>query len=361
MVSRTVADMPSPAVQRQWLSELVRRWHSINDERLSGRLNPPLFILDEAPSRLGYWDATQRTLGISISHLIASSWLEVELTLRHEMAHQVVSEMFDVADSPPHGVLFQRACGLLGITGSARSERSFDASEQRLIQRVRKLLNLAGGTSSHEAQAALAAANRLLLKHNLDTIDLKNDCEYGFRWVGEPKGRVPLERKVVASILQDFFFVQCIWIRTTIVQSNKSGSVLEILGQGHNLEMAAYVHDVLLAELNRLWLSYRQADPRGRKGARIRNDYRLGVLMGYREQLQAERTVSAAQGLVWVGEPGLKTFFSERHPRVHRRSGGRYRLGGVHEDGKRDGHRVRIYRAMKKSKPRSRGRLLSGR
>ena len=356
---RTPQEIPLQ-LQRQWLIALRERWERINRSELDGRLKAPLFALDDATQRLGRWDPTTRTLGVSLDHMIANTWLEVELTLRHEMAHQVVYELFGAAQAAPHGALFQRACVLLGIEGSPRAKHGLNVHEKRLLGRVRKLFNLASSTNVHEAQAALAAANRLMLQHNLKKLDVNASQEsYGFRWLGRPLGRIPLEQKLVGSVLQDFFFVQCIWLRTGLLQGDKVGSVLEIVGQQHNLVLAEHVHGVLVEALNRLWLAYREAAPKERRGRAVRNAYRIGVMMGFREQLEQQRSECSEQGLVWMGEPGLDDFFGRRHPRTQRLRGGRYRTSGAHKDGRRDGLRLRIRPVFDGSSPRRRGNLLS--
>ena len=89
------------------------------------------------------------------------------------------------------------------------------------------------------------------------------------------------------------------------------------------------------------------------------NAYRIGVMMGFREQLEQQRSECSEQGLIWMGEPGLDEFFGRRHPRTQRLRGGRYRTSGAHKDGRRDGLSLRIRPVFDGSTPRRRGNLLS--
>ena len=59
-------------LQRQWLRALRERWETINRRELNGELKPPLFALDDTTKRLGRWDPTTRTLGVSVDHMIAN-------------------------------------------------------------------------------------------------------------------------------------------------------------------------------------------------------------------------------------------------------------------------------------------------
>lgn len=351
-------------VQRRWLRYITRTWHCANNDYLGGQLRPPQFELGRSERWLGQWTANTRTLSIAIDHIAtADTWLDVALTVRHEMAHQVVSEVFNASNAEPHGELFRRACRMLAVDSSPRAEVNASAESKRVRDRIQKLLRLAGSDNPHEAQSAMAAANRLLLRHNLERVDAEdkgaNGREgYSWRWVGSPTGRVTLERKLASMILADFFFVECIWIGTWS-PAGKKLSVLEIIGANHNLELAEYAHDYLTRTLDTLWAIYRGANPGG--GNARRNEYRAGVLMGFRQHLTAEREACQTEGLIWLGDPALSEFYDRRHPRRSRLSRSRYRIGDAHQAGLADGRQIRIRGGVGKGQaPGGGGRLLPG-
>ncbi len=326
-------------LQRRFLFHLSRKWATFNADHLDGQLKTPQFALDESTTRLGRWDPLTRTIGISIEHLLEATWLEIELTLRHEMAHQFVSEVFD-GKGRPHGVLFQRACRMLQISASPRAERTPSEASRRAMEKVRKLLNLAGSDNPHEAQAAMAAANKLLLLHNLDELDAKADPGFSWRWIGAPTGRVTLERKLISGILISHYFVRAVWMRTTMPITGKQASVLEVLGRPHNLDLAQYVHTYLDRTLDTLWKRYKKAT--GAKGNAVRNEYRVGVLMGFRDHLKSQTQQHQEQGLIWTGDPGLQEFVRERFPRLVSMRRSSYRVGTAHDRGREDGRQIRI-------------------
>ncbi|MFT7621099.1 MAG: hypothetical protein ACI9WU_000260 [Myxococcota bacterium] len=327
-------------VQQHWLRCLFSDWKTINLASLTGQLEPPQFTLDDSERRLGRWDPNTRTIGISIHHLLTAPWLEVELTLRHEMAHQVVHELLGGLGAQPHGPAFVKACRMLGIGSSPRVPDPGTEEGRRVLARVRKLMNLASSDNPHEAQSAMAAANKLLLKHNLDLQDDDAAAAYSWRWLGQPTRRVTLDRKLIASILQSHFFVQPIWVQTRMPDNRPtSGRMLEVLGLRHNLDLAEYAHDYLIRTLDQLWNTRKRTHGGGNAG---RNDFRSGVLMGFQEHLSEQTEVHEEQGLVWLGDPALDDFMSGRYPRTRSMSAGRYRRGDAHAAGKAAGRDLRI-------------------
>ena len=129
-------------LQRQWLHSLLLRWEHINLDFLDGKLTAPTFVIDDSKTRLGRWDPHTRTIGISKHHLLEHTWAEIEDTLKHEIAHQVVTELFDAGGSKPHGDLFHRACRMLGMDRSPRSTQDMPPEHVRILKRITRLLNL---------------------------------------------------------------------------------------------------------------------------------------------------------------------------------------------------------------------------
>jgi hypothetical protein len=340
------ADTLTPALRKAWLDRLREVWRRVNHEKLADRLRPPVFTIDVGPDRrLGRWEVATRTLGISEAHIWQHPWLEVVDTLKHEMAHQVASELLGAKGETAHGASFAQACRMVGVdaaaTGAPKTEGG-DASD-RILAKVRKLMALAASPNAHEAEAAMAAAHALLLKYNLDLPTTTNP-DYGARRLGESAAALPLEWKLVASILGEFFFVECIWLSVYNPRLDRDERLLEVMGSHTNLEMAAYAHDFLHHACEQLW---RQHAHRLRlSGARERREFVAGVLMGFRDKLRGERQQAAGRGLVWLGDPGLKRWFRERHPSVRSMSGGGVRRGAAHEAGVAAGQDLRLHRGI---------------
>lgn len=342
-----------------WLRRLRHEWREINEERLGHAMLPPLFIIDQGDGRLGRWSARERLIGIAEHHIWEHAWDEVLDTLRHEMAHQYVHEILGAGDERPHGGAFSHACELLGIEpgASGRPAGPGDARADRILARVRKLLALAASANVHEAEAAMAKANTLLLRYNLELPADGEHPGYAARRVGASAAALPLHWKQVATLLDGYFFVECIWVGCYNARRDRMERNLELCGTPANLDFAAYVHDFLHREVERLWGLHRPAHPgpvRSRK-----REFVCGVLEGLSARLEAERGHNRERGLIWVGDPGLDGYFADRHPRVRRLGSGGVRMTGAYHAGEEEGRRLTIHKPVREGRG-SGGRLLPG-
>ncbi len=120
--------------------------------------------------------------------------------------------------------------------------------------------------------------------------------------------------------------------------------MLEVCGTPANLEMAAYVHAFLTHAADHLWREHKRA--KGLRGDRDRRTYLAGVMAGFLEKLNAQRTVNRQQGLVWVGDADLDGFYRKRHPRiVHVRHAGTRRTE-AHAEGREAGRRIVLHKPV---------------
>ncbi len=332
---------------RAWVEQLRSEWRNANRELLKSALMPPVIMLDETTARLGSWQAVGRLLTIARAHIERDPWREVLDTLRHEMAHQYAHEVLRATDESAHGPAFAHACAMLrvrprGDVGAAH-EGDADPDAARIIERVQKLLALGASDNRHEAEAAMAAAHRLLLAHNLALQAAAGDPNYKRRAVGPVTVAVSLRSKLVTSILTDYFFVEAVWMNEYIPQRMRTGRRLELLGKAHDLELACYVHDFLHAAVERL---FREARRRGEVAGDGRRDYEAGVLMGFRNKLRDERTVQAARGLVWVGDGDLDRYLRTEIGRLSRLPATGPRLSTALDVGRRDGASLTLHRPV---------------
>jgi hypothetical protein len=306
----------SQELERAALRAVRRSWEDLNGTLFKWQLSPPHFELVDARARLGRFRSHERVIELSRVLLLEHGWGTLVEVLKHEMAHQYVAEVLHVSDEPMHGPLFRKVCDERGIDAQPAGVPS--ASEQgpahaHLLERIAKLLALAESPNQHEAAAAMSAAQRLMLKYNLDLAIAGGAPSYGFRHLGTPTGRVSEAQRILAGILSDHFFVETIWVPVWRAREGKRGSVLEACGAPENLELAEYVHAFLTQTAERLYREYRRASG-GRAGKR--STFVAGVMTGFRDRLERERKKSQQEGLVWVGDAQLGAFFKKRHPRV---------------------------------------------
>lgn len=353
-------------LERRCLERLSEAWEDLNYRHLRSALRPPSIALHDGGRRWGAWDPARRLITIARRQVLCYTWDSAVETLRHEVAHQVVSELWRRGHEAPHGPAFREACALLGADPAARGDGGVplfrpggagagaDPQDERLA-RIMKLLALADNNpDEHEARAAFARASELMLKYNLDPAARAPD--YVARVLGPCSGRVPLHRYVIAGLLQEHFFVRCIWVDGYDAHRGVGGHVLEVLGSRSNVDMAEYVHDCLVRQSEALWRRFKRE--RAIRDRRAKRQYLDGLLAGFREQLERSSRQSAERGLVWVGDPALGRFVRARHPRTVLTRLDGVDASDVRAAGVADGARLRLHRPVASSP--SRGRCLPG-
>ncbi len=336
-------------LRNAWVAELYEWWAVYNDDFLSGSLRRPQIVILDTESTLGQWDAERRTLGISASHITASSWHGVLETLRHEMAHQFADEQLNARETP-HGPAFRDACARLRVDPRASKPKAqksdkADPERVRLLSRIQKLLSLADSPNENEATAAFRKARRLMLEHNVELPAPVSG--FAIRELGDVKSRHHAWEFVLANILDEFFFVDVIWAHSFIAAEAKRGTVLRAFGTEGNLEMAGYVYDFLTNLLEQLWADYRER--KQLKGNRERLKYFHGVLLGLQGKLEREdKHLREKEGLVIVEDGALQEFFRHHNPRVRTVSRGRTRSTETVRDGEAEGRKISIRKPVAK-------------
>jgi hypothetical protein len=379
MTSRTkFAPSPSIAANLEALlaRELRASWRHLNEAHFRSALRAPTLELVTARATLGRWVPDTRTVEISLPLVLERPWGVVVEVLKHEMVHQYVHEVLEETTQAPHGAAFREACARFGVdaraaglpapadscdTYAAGAERSPSSTideasaDQKVVARIARLLALAESSNRHEAEAAMAAAQRLMLKHNLDAIRAHLERDYRFMQLGRPTGRVAEHERIVAMILGKHFFVEAIWIPVYRPLEGRRGGVLEICGTEANLAIAEYAHGFLLGTAERLWADHKRA--RGLRLNRERRTYLAGVMTGFADKLARQESASRAEGLVWIKDGDLDGYFRGRHPYVrHIRHAGQRRTNAWAE-GREAGRKIVLHRPVEAGAT-SRGRLL---
>lgn len=348
----------SAELEAALLRELASTWKHLNWDLFREAMGMPTFFLSDATGTLGRWIRDVRTIEISRTLALDHPWGVVVEVLKHEMAHQYVHEVLGHEEEAAHGPAFRAVCQKLGIDGSASgmpNAHGSNADDARILERVSKLLALAGSPNVHEAEAAMAAAQRLLLKHNLEHRASAHDRGYAFRHVGRPSGRITESERKLASILGEHFFVEPIWVPAYRPLDGMRVTVLELCGTPANLEIAEYVHGYLTQTAERLWVAHRRAH--GIDGNRERRTFLAGVMTGFSQKLAREKVKHKSEGLVWVRDGDLDVFLRRRHPHVNTVRYGGGRRGDAYAHGRAAGETIVLHRGVGGAAT-SRGRLL---
>jgi len=327
------------------LRELAELHDNESWSRFRSKLRRPMFALSSSTATLGRWIRATRTIELSRSLVLERPWPEVVAVLQHEMAHQFVDEVLRPRDETAHGETFRKVCESFGIDGTAAGPpvaAPGDAPLDRVLERVRKLLALAGSANQHEAEAAMRRAHELMLRHEIDAAATAGTRDFEVRHVGDPLRRTNAVESAILVLLDDCFFVRVIRIPVYVPRAGRRGAVHELSGTRANLDLALHVHDFLLGTAERLWISQRAE--LGASG-RDRLEFQSGVIRGFHDKLIAERAAIAGKGLVWVGDGALEEFFRRRHPRISRRSR-TMRASDAHAAGHEVGKRVILHRPV---------------
>jgi len=348
-----------PPSDRALLHALQRAWLVENQASFRRALSPPVLALSDGAGRLGTWRAAGRTLTLSRAFATSSPWVAVVEVLRHEMAHQYVDEILRVRDEAAHGPAFRRVCAERGIDPTAAGmPLAPDPVAARVVDKVRRLLALAGSPEEHEARAAMEAACRLMRRHHLDLLDGPLPPIWSFRQIGRISGRFQPHEKAAAALLAEHFQVAGILVPAFDVPRGRWGRVLEVSGTPEALEVAAWVHGWLLETAERLWRAWRRAHP-GAPG-RERRTFLAGVVSGFHDRLASPEGCGPRDtALVPLGPAGLDAYVAARHPSTRRRTGPLVRLTAAWDGGRAQGRSLVMHRPIR-AETASRGRLLPG-
>ena len=328
-------------------------------------LPKPVIEVVDVDSFWGKWKPWWRKISISLKLIQNHSWDVVVSVFKHEMAHQVVTDIFKSDEK--HGPLFHRACGMIGVSDDFASsggdlprkvgsldENDLQDENRAVLEKVRKLFALAQSKNEHESILAMQKANELIAKYNLERIRQEKKSRYVNKIIELKRKRVENYHSRICSILMDFFFVDIVLGYLYDVEADDSYRTIDIMGSFENVVMAEYVYYFLMNQLEYLWKEHRQMT---RAPGRNKRSYWLGVLRGFRLKLEAQekqrntpeypdtgRTTSA---LVLCQDQGLMHFKKKRYPRlVHRGSSSATVDAGTFNAGVSDGQNLTLHRGV---------------
>jgi len=222
------AEKPLSAAQEAALvRELFATLKHLGQTHFKGALKPAQLLLRDAEGFLGRYLHETRSIELSRAFVHSAPWGSIVEVLKHELAHQFVLEVLREQEAP-HGPAFRAVCERLGIDARASGlpEPGPNEESKRVLLRVHKLLALAESDNRHEAEAAAAAAQRLMLRHNLESPERSLDTGYAYRHLGRITGRVSEWERRLGNLLSEHFFVEVIWVPAYRKQEQKRGNIL---------------------------------------------------------------------------------------------------------------------------------------
>lgn len=272
-------------------------------------LRAPVFEISQSEKQLGSWHPGIRTVKIS-SFLIANhSWSVTIAVLKHEMAHQICSEIYH-SHEVAHGEAFNVACSFLGLPEEYRrasgdlpenvtrleSGMEPTSNARRFIDKVEKLLSLAKSSNEHEASLAMRKANELIEKYNIGQLG-NHDVRYFCVIIDKKKKRIETYQRQICSILRDFFYVKIVNSDLYDPLVNQTYKTIELLGTVENTTIAEYCYYFLENQLASLW-SQNKSQFNGNTRTE-KNSYYLGILNGFYVKLRrnAENSQAVKAGM----------------------------------------------------------------
>lgn len=352
-------------LERRILYGLACEWKTailLLPPSMRGAMKIPFFGLRDLKNRWGEWSGKGHEISLSRELVLKHSWDSVREVLMHETAHQYADMILSGKNEPPHGPCFLKACHLLRANPKASGdyppldERVSDnhcSNEDRVLTKIKKLLALAESKNQYEAQAAMAKAHKLIERYNLELLAQHENRNFVSLFLGKPALRRSHADYMLAHIIQDFYFVQGIWVSAYVLEKEKMGRVLEISGTIRNVQMASYVYDFVCHFIYSQWMNYNREK---RLSHFRKRDFAVGILEGFRSKLADKEMGQKRQGkrnaLIKTEDPMLVNYLHYRYPRIVRFCRGIYtRDEKVLNDGKNIGKRLVISKGIMENGP----------
>ena len=228
----------------------------------------------------GHFNAPYYQIGLNRKLIYLAKDSVVRDILRHELAHYLTMIIYRGVEVNPHGKEFREVCARFGFPedvaratmnlDESNLEKEGDLQSERILEKVKKLLQLAQSSNSHEAELATLKANELLLRHNLDYLKDKVEPTYLDRILIQPRKDAKLS--AIYEILKHF-------IVKPVISMGKNTVCLEVSGSLTNVKLAGYVANFLDQELDHLWKLAQKEH--GLRGLREKNSFFHGVAQGF--------------------------------------------------------------------------------
>jgi hypothetical protein len=207
--------------------------------------------------------------------------------LKHELAHYLT--WIRHGEVSPHGQEFKETCRVFHFPDEiaastiqldkANVSKEGDLESERVLEKVKKLLQLSQSSNTHEAELATMKANALLLRHNLD--HLKSDDE-------EPlfMERVLLQKRKDSKMSAIYDILKHFLVKP-VISFGSGMTCIEITGTKTNVKLAIYIVEFLNLEMDYLWEQARVEH--NLQGLRAKNSFFLGLARGFDEKMMSSK------------------------------------------------------------------------
>lgn len=185
--------------------------------------------------------------------------------------------------------------------------------DDKIIDKIRKLMNLSKSCNQAEAETATAMAMKLMTLHNIEmqrVYEIENKesdplAKYVSKIGVDMSVRTPTEFKFYYQILVEFFY-----IKATILR----GAGIYFFGTPENIEVAKYVSEQLSRTYLNLWYQYKaQTDA----PTTAKRSFYSGLTRGLASKLREERGLLEKEfGMVLVKDAYLNEAYDKRYNKL---------------------------------------------
>ncbi len=328
-----------------WAKQLYKEFERFN-WLYKANLSKAVIEIKKLSQSYGTWDSFSSTITISEDLILTQTWEIVLEVLKHEMAHQMVFEIYKMHEH--HGEYFGKACQILRVAPWARKatisqDEKFTNSvipekEAQLLRKIQKLLALSQSANENEALAAIEKVRELNQRYNLEQYQVREDSQYTSVFINHKKKRFQTYQTLIIALLVKHYNVDAVYSHLYCPEAKQEHRVVELLGQRQNISIAEYVYWFLNNNVISFWHDYQTALARP-STLKMKNQFLNGVIKGFDEKLTREKhkseiaansvkeaLVLSQRDMVRQHKRELKEFVHYRHPRlnIRRQAGSGY-------------------------------------
>jgi hypothetical protein len=238
---------------------------------------------------------------------------------------------------------------------TATNESNPDNNQADILDKIRKLLRLADtsrGATENEAKVALAKAQELMTRHNIDSALLRMERGESGASFTVNKGNLDLPKTLNPADLMILSLLQAHFNVKTILMPNGRGTPVDIIGAPADIDFAIYAFNYLRQTFFRCWNEFKKVHPNPDRASYYRG-LRDGLHAALKEAKErTEQTYAAnerqAYGLVLVDQQAAITHYVEEHyGKLRKRSQSRRNLhSGSYAAGQTKGRTIQINRPL---------------
>jgi len=315
-----------------------------------GRMVPYDIVVFENNTKLGYFEPNFFRIAINRKLMYLAKDQVIRDILRHELMHFIA--WLDYGNMAlNHLDYFKLTCKRFNYDERvsnaytnielANMQITENLQNEKIVEKVKKLLKLSSSDNPHEAQLATMKANELLLNHNLELLTQsckeKEEEIYVKRVLFGKKAMA--KHQAIYEILKTFFV-------SPVFSYGRNIFYLEVTGTYTNTQLAEYVANYLDYELEKIYQIEKKLNP-----LIVKNSFMQGVGIGYTEKITTHQKQQTGSKELIALKDVLKEQVEMVYQRLCHKTSRSHSCQTSLYLGKKIGNKLSINPALKKSTP----------